>query len=329
MKIISYITEYLNKCIGNGKSKDYVKHILSAASHGTYVEAISNKADSLHLKIKNSYEEDIKAAYMKAIKNLIKFKRFGAVTLAIDLTHEVFYGKTRDFYIFHCGDEVSCEAEFHYIVISIVDAGKNIPLMSLPVTLGCNRADLVEELILFVKSILRINLILFDRGLASAELINSLNKLKVRYLMFSRRTLAIKRLLNPVEDFEIITNYELKYYKEGSKIKVKTNLVLIKARNEDDCDWIFYTNLHRKDARDFIAIYNRRWQIETNFRVEDEARIKSKSANYLIRYFYFMISLLLHALWIIFPTRQFKWFVIKAYEYLFLKDLGIEYTFSV
>lgn len=332
--MINYVVDFLNKVIDFGKSKylkakDYVRHILSAASHNTYVETISNKADSLHLKIKGSYEEDIKEAYQKIIKKLLKYKRFGKVTLAVDITHELFYGKTRDFHIFHCDKDNDCKAEFHYIVISIVNADKNIPLMALPVTLGCNRAELAEELILFVKSLLRIKLILFDRGFVNAELIDKLNKLKLNYLIFAKKCSSFEYWLYLVEDSEIIEGYDMRYDKDKSTIKLKTNLVLIKAKKELDFDWCFYTNLYLEDARYFICLYKKRWQIETNFRVEDEARIKSKSTNYLIRYFYFMTSLLLHSLWLIFPNKQFKLFLINLDYYLLLKDFGIDYHYSV
>lgn len=334
MKIITKIVEFLNKCIDFGKvkmlsAKDFVKHILSAASHNTYVETISNKADSLHLKIKSSYEEDIKSAYQKLISRLIKFKRFSPVDLAVDITHELFYGKTRDFHIFHCDKDNGCKAEFHYMVISIVNADKNIPLMALPVTLGCNRTELAEELILFVKSLLRIKVVLFDRGFVNAELIDKLNKLKINYLIFAKKITQIEYLLHLVDNSEVIQNHEMKYSKDKSVIKVKTNLVLIKAPNENEYDWCFYTNLHLADARCLIYLYKKRWQIETNFRVEDEAKIKSKSTNYLIRYFYFMISLLLHTLWLIFPHRQFKLFLINLEYYLLFREFGINYSYSV
>jgi len=334
MKIKRYIVEFIDKVIGFAKSKylsakDFIKHILSAASHNTYVETVSNKADSLHLKIKSSYAEDIKSAYQKLISKLIKLMRFGSVDLAVDITHEQFYGKTRDFYIFHCCDDPNCKAEFHYMVISIVNADKNIPLMALPVTLGCNRSELVEELILFTKSILRIRVVLFDRGFVNSELIDRLNKLKVKYLIFAKKCLTFEYWLSLVDDSEIITDYEMEYSKDKSTIKVNTNLVLIKARDWDEFDWCFYTNLYLEDARSFIYLYKKRWQIETNFRVEDEAKIKSKTTHYLIRYFYFMMSLLLHALWLIFPNKQFKLFLINLEYYLLFKDLGIDYSFSV
>ena len=324
--IIKHIVEFLNKAIDFGKAKllkakDYIKHIFCASSHNTYVETISNKADSFHRRIKLSYEDDTKEAYKEMIKRFVKYKRFGKVDLAIDITKEQFYGKTRNFHIYHCGEDCESKAEFHYIVVSIVNADKNIPLMALPVTLGCYRAELIEELLSFVKTLLRIRLVLLDRELIGAEIIHTLQRLKVDYLILARKYEVTRYMLEAVKDIEII-EHDMSYDKDKSKWKLKTNQVLIKG---EKYDWCFFTSLYLKDAKYYISLYKKRWQIETNFRVEDEAKIKSKSVNYLVRYFYFMLELLLHAIWLVFPCKQFKWFLIKLHEYVFLREIRIDY----
>lgn len=323
------VAEFLNKAIDFTKakllkSKDYLKHIFSASSHNTYVETVSNKADSLHRRIKLMYDEDIINAYKWMIKKLLKYKRFGLITLAIDITKERFYGKKRDFYIYHCGEDFESKAEFHYIVISIVNADKNIPLMAFPVTLGCDRAALIEELLSFVKSLLRIKLVLFDRGFVSAEIIDVVQKLNLKYLMFAKQYPTMQNMLESV-DKSAVVEWDMNYDKNKSKIKLKTYLVLVKDK---DYDWCFYTNLYEEDAYHYIKIYKKRWQIETNFRVEGEAKIKSKSIHYLVRYFYFMVELLLHALWLIFDDRQFKLFLIQLYEYYLVREARVNYSSS-
>ena len=75
--------------------------------------------------------------------------------------------------------------------------------------------------------------------------------------------------------------------------------MIVVCKDIDDFPWIFATNIHFRTRVEYIWYYKRRWQIETNYRVEDEARIKSKSTNYLIRYFYFLVGLLLHLFWIV------------------------------
>jgi len=327
--IKKYVVGFLNKAIDFSKAKilsakDYLKSILRACSHNSYVETVSNKADSLHRRIKLSYEEDIKESYKQAIKKLLKYKRFGVVTLAVDITKEKFYGKKRDFHIYHCDEDCESKAEFHYMVISIVGAEKNLPLMALPVTLGCYKAELIEELLLFVKELLRVKLVLFDRGFVSAELIQALQKLKLNYLIFAKKYKGLECMFESVEESAII-EHEMKYSKDKFTFKVETYIVMVK---EGKYDWAFYTNLLLDDAKYYIRLYKKRWQIETNFRVEDEAKIKSKSVNYLVRYFYFMLSLLLHSVWLIFCHNQFKLFLIETYEAIFLSEVRSVFSVS-
>ena len=75
-----------------------------------------------------------------------------------------------------------------------------------------------------------------------------------------------------------------------------------------------------------LRIYPVRWNIETIFRVMDEAKIKSKSNEHIIRYFYFMVQLLLHLAWnvtkkVVGPV-QFKRYLLGLITY-FSEEQGI------
>ena len=65
-----YIIKFLNKSFApfykNSKVliKQYQMLLNKAASHNTYIETISNKADSLHRRINKIYEEDIINAFL-------------------------------------------------------------------------------------------------------------------------------------------------------------------------------------------------------------------------------------------------------------------------
>jgi len=303
MKTVKYITQFLNKAflpLGKNstiKTEDYAYYLSKTAQANTYVETHSKKADSLHLRIKNSYEECIMDSYFSLIRKLVKYKRLGKINIAIDITEEQFYGKTRNFHIFHSGKKAEENtAEFHYIVASIANKKEEekIPIMALPVTLGCNRAKLIHQLLGFCLSLFRVNLVLLDRGFASGEVISVLRENKLNYLILAKKYDSMKCMLEAVEKICIL-EHEIVYNKNKTNNKVKTNLVLIKGVN--GCDWCFYTNLMLSDALRYVIAYKQRWRIETNFRVEDEARIKSKSNELIVRYFYFMTSLVLMANW--------------------------------
>jgi len=58
------------------------------------------------------------------------------------------------------------------------------------------------------------------------------------------------------------------------------------------------------------------WNIETMFRVHDEARIKTKSKVPIVRLFYFLISLVLIFIWSMFEKNKvtFKLFIIELFD---------------
>ena len=108
----------------------------------------------------------------------------------------------------------------------------------------------------------------------------------------------------------VFGKYQHQLYYRKAKSSWKPTTTFVVCKNQFGYDWTFATNIQLHNPKDYVLLYKRRWQIETNYRVEDEARIKSKSCNYLIRYFYFIISMLFHLLWIVSKNRhcyvQFK-----------------------
>lgn len=218
--------------------------------------------------------------------------------LAFDTTPEPFWGETRNLYIFNTYDE-KYGGEFHFITVCLITRNKQIPLMALPVHMGSNIVKLVIELMEFCSSLFtRIRLSVFDRGFYIAELIDYLEAKQIRYLILvPERGAVFQRYICEAEIFGKF-RHELSYCKQKSKWKPKTTIVICKDIYKD-FSWIFATNIHFKTRCEYIWYYKRRWQIETNYRVEDEGRIKSKSCLHSVRYFYFLVSLLLHLCWIV------------------------------
>ena len=272
--------------------------LVKAAKAHSYVETLGEHADALHLWIKGSYEEDLQRAFEQQVRKALKHLGVSYAKLAFDITSEPFYGKTRGLHIFNVKGE-SYQSEFKFITVCLITKNKQIPLMALPVRIGeGGGTKLAIELLEYCQCLFRgIRLALFDRGFYSAELIDYLEARHIRYLILVPEKKG--RISEYVAQTAELGHYrhQLYYAKKKSKWKPKTMIVVCKGI--DDFEWIFATNIRFKTRCEYIWHYKRRWQIETNFRVEDEARVKSKSSRYLIRYFYFLVSLLLHLLWIV------------------------------
>lgn len=309
--------------------EDYIYTILEAARSNCYAENSGNKADSLHRRIKQTYEEDIAKSYTKTIFPLLKYQRIINPTIAIDITDENFYGLFSDLYLHPWTGEEGVTAKYKFAVISLVKNSK-IPLLAVPFHCGMDKAELINYFLTVIKKIFKnISAILLDAGFYSGEVIQALDK--ERYLIRAPQNSKIKEFIidTPKEDWKIF-EHEIEWLANKTTNRVKTNIVIVrdvKLRNTIfDCSYA--TNINLNNGRDYVYLYCKRWQIETNFRMEDQVHIKSKSIIPIIRYFYFMISLLLHALWLFFYSHKMSFDTFKiqlANKYLFLQ-LGLPYT---
>ena len=295
--------------------------LVKVAKAHSYVETLGTSADSLHHWVKSSYEEDFKAAFEAQVRKALKHLGVGYARLAFDTTSEPFYGKTASLYLHGMAGE-PYGAEFKFITACLIVRNKQIPLMALPVRLG-SVTKLTIELLEYCQTLFKgIRMVVFDRGFYIAELIDYLEARKIKYLILVPEKKG--SISEYVEQTNEIGKYGhgMNYSKEKSTWKPKTMIVVCKGIT--DYAWIFATNIHFRTRVEYIWYYKRRWQIETNFRVEDEARIKSKSAHYLIRYFYFLVSLLLHVLWIV--NKNIKYYVpFKKYLDIIEQTLLLDY----
>jgi hypothetical protein len=285
-----------------------------AAKYNTYVETISNKADNLHLKINKEYVESLQPAYSNYALRLLKKQRFGLVDLVCDITSENFYGEIEGLHIHPCTGEHGVKGKFCYLVVAILSRNKIIPFYAIVLRVGSSKAELIGKAISYCKKLgLKIGKILLDRGFYSGEVINKLKISKVNYLIFVPKKSLFQCMLEGAEK-SVIIEHEIKYNKDFTWNRAYTEIALVK--DVLDYDWVFATNLLFEEVKRYVPVYKRRWNIETMFRVHDEARIKTKSKNPVIRFFYFMLSLFIVMIWNLYAKKEipFKRFVIMLAE---------------
>ena len=303
MSIKTYIKSILKNISQNLRvaTNEIISALVEAGRTISYVETVSNKSDTLHRHLKNTDEKVLKKAFEFNTRKAIARMGLGKVTLAIDTTKELYYGKNGKLNVQQIKYKNGTGEAFEYIVLSIVEP-KPLPLMALPYRQGQDKATLCKELLEYAKSLsLNIRCVLFDRGFYIGELIRYLSSVRMKYLIFVPQNSAMKRYIAETKSINSFC-HEIKWNKDFTLWKTKTKIVVIKSKyfNQkkkewQDCYWCFATNL--KQSLYLIAKYKQRWQIETDFRVHDEARIKTKSNFLIIRYFYFLTSLILVANW--------------------------------
>lgn len=300
--------------------------LLDAAAYNTYVETVSNKADTIYLRAKEGLIPRMTDAYLNYVKRLSeKFEwKTKSFILAFDYTDEDFYGDVQGFNIHERTGKNGITGKFKFLTCSIVsdDIPQKIPLISIPIRLGHYKSHVIDcclsEIKLFIGNI---DLILFDRGFYDKDLMYELENADYPYLIFVPKHKNKKEVLSSMTDEEHKTMvYDFSFYKNGTTYKGQTILHFLKQlydpRSEKHYDWVFATNVDEKRLDKIVSVYKRRWRIETGFRVQDEARIKCKSKEMPIRYFLFLFEQILQTQWMCFYKEEvsFKKFLIKMHE---------------
>lgn len=307
-KFIKHIIKNVSDGLRVATSK-LVASLLEAARTISYVETVSDKADTLHRHVKRSDERMLKQAFEFNTREALRRMGLGRVVLAIDTTKELYYGKHGKLNVRQVKHERGADEAFTHVVLSVVHP-KPLPLMALPYRQGDDLTTLVKELLAYARSLpITIACVLFDRGFYIGELIAYLSSERLRYLIFVPENKAMKRFIAQTDAIASFM-HEIRYKKHFTVWRAHTKIVVIRdvLQNEKEYYWCFATNL--RQSLYLISRYKQRWQIETDFRVHDEARIKSKSNEPIVRYFYFLAALVLLANWevnrILHPEVCFK-----------------------
>jgi len=300
-----------------------VTPLTEAAAYNTYVETVSNKADTLYNRCEESLKGMIVYSYLQYIKrispNASYYKK--PVILAFDYTDEDFYGDVQGLDIHGWKKSSSIAGKFKFLTCSIISdkIPEKIPLISVPIHKGHYKSSVILECLDAIKDIIgEIELILFDRGFYDKDLMYELTKWGYPFLIFVPKHDDKKSILYPMEEGEQVAIYnEYEVNKDKSKYMGKNILIFLKKiydkKSENKYDWVFATNVDWVILEKLVILYKKRWRIETQFRVQDEARIKCKSKRMKIRLFLFLFEQLLQTIWISFyrdDKCSFKEFLI-------------------
>ena len=300
---------------------DFIVPLLESSAYNSYLENISNKTDTIHLKVKTSLISMMEYTYLNYIKGISKKFELNKkeVILAFDYTEEDFYGDVQGFDIHGWTGKEGITGHFKFLTCSIIsdDIPEKIPLISVPIRMGHYKSHVIKYCLSLIEKLVgEIQLIIFDRGFYDNDLMYELGELKLPYLIFVPKQIDKQSILYPMSEGEQITIYN--EFKVERTRKVGENLLtflkqIYDPKSEKSYDWVFATNVKELLLNNIIVIYKKRWRIETQFRVQDEARIKSKSTEMKVRFFFFLFQQMLQVQWMCFHKNDipFKEFIIE------------------
>ena len=201
--------------------------------------------------------------------------------------------------------EHAVTGKWKFLTCSIVNRDKppKVPILSIPTPIGYDMAKQVAHMVHLVRPLVQgIRLALFDRGFYGRPLMKMLDDLDVPYLIFVPRTKQVGRELDAMQaEAKKTVRYEFSYERDKTTHRGQTNLALLKQvfdpRRRKPFDWAFATNVDDFDLETIVPQYKGRWRIETGFRVQDQASVRSSSKRVEVRYFYFAFEQALQFAW--------------------------------
>jgi len=240
------------------------------------------------------------------------FKK-SAVTVAIDTTDWLYFGKKDNPYIVGKKPERGAKYCYKFITIDIVQPGKRYTLLALPFTQLDNQQELLSKLLEFARRRVKIRLVVLDRGFFNKGTLKLLNGFRIKYIMPCTKYSDIKEVLEVIP-----TPYILNDCKMGDEVPY--NMAIIKRitkRKGIEEKHAFATNIPldendmEREATRIAEEYRARWGIETGYRVKKHSFLpKTTSKDYRIRLFYFLFSILLYNMWIL--ADVLVWLEIKG-----------------
>lgn len=284
------------------KAKDFACRLIESALENQSLEAkyqLTNflSADRVLEKLHEIKYEQIQTIIAKINKNLLLPKR---VTLAIDFTDKLFYGCKK--LIDVIGTKGGNYAR-RFIEIGVVKPA--LFINAFPVNmLTNNKVKLISQLVdgfnhVYTKT--KIGLLLLDRGFFTKAVVKYLVENKINFIMPAVKNRKIKYLVEAC--MNVGRNVTLEYYFGETKVY----LVFVRIDNEI----LTYMTNTRFNPIKVHLLYKKRWQIETNFREQNNFEFKTKTLDFNARYFAFVLAGLLFNLWRLMRNGKIQSYLFK------------------
>lgn len=286
--LISQISD-LFPCAKNSKykSEDFACRLIDSAMQNQSFEAMHKLEEIFSADRMLSKLHEISGEQSENLMNNFnkKLKLPKKVNLAIDFHDKKFYGDKNHFEIM--GSKGGSYVK-KYIEVSLTNPKYFIS--AYPVNqLTNNKVKLISRIVegFYENHDSKIGLIFADREFATKKIVNYFCKNNLKFIMPIAKNSAIKKLMQRFIDGEIKNKVR---YKFGEQF---VNLLFLKVEDEV---YVFITNTKYSPLKAAL-LYRKRWQVETNFREQNNFLFKTKTLNFAIRYFAFVLAGLLFNLW--------------------------------
>ena len=228
----------------------------------------------------------------------------GPVLIALDGHDVAYYGKERPPQVRGTKKCKGTYWAFQYLVADIIVEGERFTLGIVPVPSMARMHILVERLLKKVKTLVDVEAIMVDKGFYGSDIILKIMSMGMTYEMPAPRNTTVKERIAANQGYRYaIEEYQV-CKKKGNPIA--TLVIAPSPRKkkeiiEKDKEFVFITNgpIDEGTIGHHIDRYDKRWGIETGFRVRNGFKIRTNTENVVLRYFFFLMAAMLYNFWLL------------------------------
>lgn len=220
------------------------------------------------------------------------FPRNYAFDVAIDYHDRPYHGDRDDEGV--VGSKKEPHWAHRFATIDIIERGCTFTVFVFPFMEYDTDEKIVDALLIEAKARIRINCLYADAEFMGAELVDIYEKHKICYVVRAKSNYVYK--IEAKHDATTSFMYQRKRYVNKRPVYTKTTWVInIFEKNEECKKESYYTNIKitGRNIDQFHLQYSKRWNIETDYRTNNNFMPRTCAKAHVIRAFYFFLSVIM------------------------------------
>lgn len=289
---------------------DHLKLLLAASLVNGFAEGVSRSLNStptgetLLSYIKSQRQTAIQETFDQLVednvKALRKQRKFSAkVTIAIDWHDVMYYGNPETPMVLGTQHKKGSNYAFEYLTASVLSDGERIVVAVLPMTSKTEVPRLTAQIVQRVEELgIKIRYITLDGGFFNIDTILFLES-AYQYILHMPATQKTKKM-------ELSHGKRLRYttndHKRRKDEQISFDVVVAYDENKE-YEYLFATNMaYAADA--LLSMFNKRWGIETTYRMCNQFLIRTTSKDYTVRLFYYLLACVVYNIWVMYNEKE-------------------------
>lgn len=291
--------------------KNHLSLLLLASMANGFLEGVSQSvpdcltSETLLKYLKQQEPVQVLEAFDQIVKQNVqalwkKRKLQNRVAIALDWHDVMFYGNPATPMVIGTQHKKGSCYAFEFLTCSVLVAGERIVVAVLPIFTKKDIPSLVKHGLERLSGLgIKVRYVTLDGGFFSIDTLRFLENQKIRYILHMHFTSKIKKMrLWKNRRFRYRTNKHTRGKNQQAEFDV-----VVAYDESKKYKYILATNFHYSSDT-LLRMFNKRWGIETSYRMVNQFLIKTTSLQYVVRLFHYLFACVVYNAWVLYNEKE-------------------------